>query len=381
MERISQGLNPTVTNQFVTWNKGQGGHAFVLDTGINRCHPVFATPSWTSYAACIASDPTLDSPTIPMSRVEVFFSPYKGYTENKYFNSSYDFYSGHGSHVASLLGGSGTGAAPEASLYALVWDSDYDMMAAMSKVVEWAQLHPALPGVLNLSFTEPTRPNVGYCQMVKQLVRQGIVPVTAAANAGSNAADFEPARCQWNIVVGNSAPFIDQPRAVDRPAMSSNWGERIDVWAPGSALGACANPEVLAPPVPAEVEPRPGQPVRTATQCSTQTGYEGNYRFFWDNGTSMAAPLTAGVATVYVAHTPHIDPPALRRLVTETGATRSAVASHASVGTTNLLRSTFLSKKILDVQAAAFDLTSRYSRVSFEVKLASAPAANVTVTI
>ena len=40
-----------------------------------------------------------------------------------------------------------------------------------------------------------------------------------------------------------------------------------------------------------------------------------------------------------------------------------------------------MSKKVFDVQDSSFDLTTRYSKVSFDVKLASAPTANVTVTI
>ena len=53
-------------------------------------------------------------------------------------------------------------------------------------------------------------------------------------------------------------------------------------------------------------------------------------RWMYEVGTSMSAPLTAGVAVTYQAHTPQVDPAALRYLVSVTGATANAVTTALS---------------------------------------------------
>ena len=299
LERIGQGLNPTSTNQFVTWNKGNGGHLFVIDSGINRCHPAFAKPgAWTSYADCMKLD--MNAPTIPMSRVEVLLNLMSGLSDNEHFNAAYDFYegmcrgesvrvprccrpspstltarqglthvesdpltldphsssrtsnstrspsrprtrspsaAGHGTHVASLAAGAGTSAAGEASVYALRWDATYDIAAAYSALLGWAQANAAESGIINTSFASPVVRNDLKCNAMKALVRQGLLTTVATGNGNSPVASFSPPSCApFELTVGNVIGQINYPDALDRPSPFSNFGPEVDIWAPGYAI-------------------------------------------------------------------------------------------------------------------------------------------------
>lgn len=234
----------------------------------------------------------------------------------------------HGTHVTSLVGGKNTSAAPEANLYFLLWRSGYDTTAAMSELLEWASTHPTEVGVVNLSLGDPASSVNAWCQTMKALFRQGMVPVTGAGNFSGPAADSHPGGCRYNINVGNTIPLIGT-NSLDRQNSTSEWGLAIDVWSPGYALGACSEPEPLSPPMPAEFTvDKPGLKGQYKSIASTEC----NTRYHFMNGTSMASPVTAGVALSYQAHTPQVDPEALRHLVISVGATANAVSTHASEG-------------------------------------------------
>ena len=71
--RASLGLLASITQPVSTnydyWTAGSGGHVHIIDTGVNRCHPSFATAAYTGYADCVKADPTLNAESILESRV------------------------------------------------------------------------------------------------------------------------------------------------------------------------------------------------------------------------------------------------------------------------------------------------------------------------
>ena len=71
--RASLGLLASITQPVSTnydyWTAGSGGHVHIIDTGVNRCHPIFGTAAYTGYADCVKSDETLNAESIPQSRV------------------------------------------------------------------------------------------------------------------------------------------------------------------------------------------------------------------------------------------------------------------------------------------------------------------------
>ena len=71
--RASLGLLASITQPVSTnydyWMAGSGGHVHIIDSGVNRCHPSFATAEYTGYANCVEEDPTLNAESILQSRV------------------------------------------------------------------------------------------------------------------------------------------------------------------------------------------------------------------------------------------------------------------------------------------------------------------------
>ena len=71
--RASLGLLASITQPVSTnydyWMAGRGGHVHIIDSGVNRCHPSFATAEYTGYANCVEEDPTLNAESILQSRV------------------------------------------------------------------------------------------------------------------------------------------------------------------------------------------------------------------------------------------------------------------------------------------------------------------------
>ena len=71
--RASLGLLASITQPVSTnydyWMSGRGGHIHIIDSGVNRCHPIFGTAVYAGYADCVKADETLNAESIPQSRV------------------------------------------------------------------------------------------------------------------------------------------------------------------------------------------------------------------------------------------------------------------------------------------------------------------------
>jgi subtilisin family serine protease len=202
---------------------------------------------------------------------------------------AYDEWEGleHGTAVASVAAGRTLGVAKAATVISaggincLLMGSAADLLRAMDLI---AAVHEAgTPGVVNMSLGFFCGyPSLGAaCTLVQQgldtLRDEGLVVVAAAGNKASLAScRFYPAGSPDVVSVGALAPS-------GAMAAFSNFGECVDVFAPGEQVAAATNTGVTHT---AEV-----------------------------SGTSFASPLVAGLAAVMLGVDPSLSPVQVKNLL------------------------------------------------------------------
>ncbi|KAH9903793.1 subtilase [Xylariomycetidae sp. FL2044] len=215
---------------------GAGITAYVVDTGILTTHEQFGGRAEMAFNNVETSEDTDDN--------------------------------GHGSHVAGTIGGSTFGVAKNVTLKGVkVLDANgggtnSDVIEGLQFVGEDAQENDlAGKAVMNMSL------GGGFSQainnMIEALAQIGVIPVVAAGNEAQDAANVSPASSPNAITVG----AIDA--TTDRRADFSNFGEFVDIYAPGVDVESV------------------GITSDTATEVLS--------------GTSMASPHIAGLAAYLMA--------------------------------------------------------------------------------
>lgn len=203
---------------------GQGVHVYVLDSGVRADHVEFegrATNDWSHYA--------------------------ENYDNN-----------GHGTMVASIIGGKTVGVAKKARLHSVkvfsaankvyvgvrwVWFS-VSLKSSVIDGMNWVKDHHQKPAVANLSITNNFSGFDGWfvkhtyfpavAKAMKGLIAKGIIFVCSAGNDSDTAANTTPADRTEAIVVGS----VDSN---DNIAEDSNYGDRLDVFAPGVGVYKATN--------------------------------------------------------------------------------------------------------------------------------------------
>ncbi|TDC02784.1 hypothetical protein E1267_28660 [Nonomuraea longispora] len=258
------------------WEKGldgTGAKVAVLDTGIDAEHPDLAGKITASENFTTSSD----------------------ITDKK----------GHGTHVASIIAGSGSasggtykGVAPGASLLIgkVLGDNGRGDWSWAIAGMEWAALQGA--DVVNLSLgsccgdgTDP------MSQAVDELTRaHGTLFVAAAGNAGETLTVDTPAAADLAVAVGS----VDKDTGTSLSGFTSK-GPRL--------YDAAVKPNVVAP----------GDGI-VAARSSTSSGkpHPGNERYTAGSGTSMATPHVAGAAAILAQQHPGWSAAELRDALTST---------------------------------------------------------------
>ena len=207
--------------------------------------------------------------------------------------------SGHGTQVASIIGGTNVGVAKLANVNVLqVLDCDgngsnSDLIDGINFVIANHQK----PAVINLSLGGPRSPSVD--QAVRAAVDAGIFVVVAAGNENTDACTQSPAAVAEAVTVAAIAQRNTR-------AKFSNYGPCVDIFAPGV--------DILTAAIPAK----------------SRNGY------VFGSGTSFSAPFVAGVAALLLESNPKMSPQQLTDKILGISA-KSILSPSTLLGSPNLL--------------------------------------------
>jgi serine protease AprX len=244
---------------------------------------------------------------------------------------------GHGTHIAGIVAGNGQdsngafkGIAPGVTLIGLKISDDLGVAFESDVVLalQWTLLNKSQYNIriINLSInsgTDTSYHNSALNAAAEILWFSGVVVIVSAGNSGGE---------EYNTVYAPPAndPFLITVGASDE-MKTSNIGD--DYIAPYSAYGMTQDgflkPEIVAPgtgiySVRAALSP-------WAILYSERLAHNGQY--FRLSGTSMAAPMVAGVVALMLQEEPGLTPDQVKyRLINSTGRTLSAPLFWEDVG-------------------------------------------------
>ncbi len=322
LDRIDQRSN-TLDNSYSFSGNGAGVKVYIVDSGVNASHPEFGTNSrvvdgWSyrtssasliSYHKAVTPQPVNPDPKIALGFDQVTGLPVDGATfadpridrcsdglsnqqvtpstfddlvsdvvngQKRYLDSMFTVNAdvtdkgkldndGHGTHVAGTIGGEITGVAKGVTIVPVrVLDSCGSGTTTMvHSGLQWilADHQNGERAVVNMSIGFDSSATTIDAD-IRSLLGEGVVVVAAAGNNKSSSCKTTPAGTEGTISVG----AIDR---TSKEAWYSNFGECVDIFAPGSDVFSSW--------------PKNGAASNT---------------YYLETGTSMAAPHVAGVAAL-----------------------------------------------------------------------------------
>jgi subtilisin family serine protease len=228
---------------------------------------------------------------------------------------------GHGTHVAGIVGGTRWGVAKGVYLHAVrvLPCSGSGLLSNVLAGVDWITANRIMPAVANISATVAgTSPSLESA--ISTSIASGVVYTIAAGNAASDACSYTPARTPDAITVGAS----DE---TDLRARYSNYGACIDIFAPGNLIDSDWNSS------------------DTATNNLS--------------GSSMASPMVAGVAALYLGGNPSASAASVAQAI-RTAATQGVLTTNDPTSPNLLL----YSRVGLVPTAATAAITGRVTNLS-----------------
>ncbi len=186
---------------------------------------------------------------------------------------------GHGTHVAGTLGGSTYGVAKDVTLVPVrVLDcTGNGELDAVIEGIDWVTSHHVPNSVANLS-SGIDEISAVFDEAVAASIAAGVTYSIAAGNDSGSACATSPGRVPAALTVGATD-------SADRKATFSSYGRCVDVWAPGVNITSAWSTS------------------NTATRAIS--------------GTSMSAPLVAGMVATYLERNPGAAPADVATAVTQ----------------------------------------------------------------
>lgn len=248
--------------------------AFIIDTGILKTHTQFGSRVATGYDAVTPNGTAADC-------------------------------NGHGTHVAGTVGGATYGVAKGVTLVPVrVLDcggsgTTSGVIAGINWVTNQKAAQPSVPAVANMSLGGGASTSLDIA--VGMSISRGVVYAIAAGNSSANACNTSPARVAAAITVGATT-------STDARASYSNFGNCLDIFAPGSSI--------------------------------TSAWYTSTTATNTISGTSMATPHVTGVAALYLSTNPTASPATVASALTG-GATLNKVTNLGPGSPNRLLFSSY----------------------------------------
>lgn len=278
LDRIDQERLPLNGKYFWTRN-GSNVDFYIVDTGISPTHVEFGTRSGINRVQPLY-DFRQDLPIGHPQRIQ-YPDPLYSIDDN-----------GHGTGMASLIGGRNNGISTESTLFSVkVFDKFQKsttefILLGLDAVLGnhlGKSINPILfrPSVCNMSFVSEFGGDDLLDSAVQELIDNGIICVVSAGNYNTIAAYFSPAKvsdsitvasCNMNDFFADSTYFDDD--GIQIASMSgigpSNYGRGVDLLAPGVGI------------------------------FSADIGNPMNNKYSLLDGTSCSAALTSGVIGLYL---------------------------------------------------------------------------------
>jgi subtilisin family serine protease len=261
LDRIDQQFGRNGLYYFPNNETGAGVNAYILDSGIKLSHMQFRNADGSGNRA------TLDADLV--------------WWDGQNGNDC----TGHGTAVASVLGGRNFGVAKGVRLHGvrIFSCSDWTATSTIIAGVDWVTQHANKPAVANMSLDVPGWLNGSALdEAIRASIFTGVTYVVAAGNESGDVKDVTPARIPEVITV--AATDIN-----DTKTTTSNFGPGVDLFAPGENI------------------------MVAGIDDSNHNGIPDDFGFA--DGTSLAAPEVAGAVARFLGVFPNASPAAVQGAV------------------------------------------------------------------
>ncbi|MDK2979838.1 MAG: large repetitive protein [Chloroflexota bacterium] len=259
LDRIDQASSKLDGRYYYPDSAGQGVHVYVIDTGVYLTHEDFEGRIGNGYDF-IGDDDEPNDPCV-----------------------------GHGTEVAGIIGGTRFGVARKVTIHPIriVDCSKHFDINDLSSAIQWVIDNHQNPAVINMSLQlsgDLTSYEVlNLEKKIKNAIRDGITVVASAGNDGINACNITPARIPSVITV---AATNEKDERATFSVGSSNYGNCVDIFAPGIHMASASIDKTWYPIEPAA-------PI---------------YKYSSLEGTSFSAPIVTGAIALYLSANPNASP-------------------------------------------------------------------------